>query len=343
LIQSITIHQYLEEYINIPLVDVRSPGEFAQGQLPLALNVPLFSNEERAIVGTAYKKQSKEKAMEIGLKFVQPKLQSFIDECKRIEKNEKIIIHCWRGGLRSKSFAEHLSNNGFTKVFLLEGGYKSFRTHVLLTFKSNYNLIVLGGYTGSGKTETLHELENLGEQIIDLEMLANHKGSAFGGLGEITQSSTEQFENNIFWEWKNLDKDRLIWIEDESRNIGRVFLPQDLYANIRFQNTIFMEIPVDKRAVFLKCGYSEIPHKSLEDAILKIGKKIGNENVQLAIQELEKRNYINVAKIALKYYDKRYLHGLNKRNKDTVSILQFRDVDPLKNADKLRKYVSRKA
>ena len=341
MINSITIHQYLEQHINIPIVDVRSPGEYTQGHLPLSFNVPLFSNEERAIVGTAYKQQSKEKAMELGLEFVQPKLQSFIDECNQIKKDKKIIIHCWRGGLRSQSFADHLLNNGFTKVFLLEGGYKSFRTHLNSTFKGNYNLMVLGGYTGSGKTETLHELEKLGEQIIDLEKLAKHKGSAFGGLDELPQSTTEQFENNIFWQWKNLDQDRLIWIEDESRNIGNVLLPQDLYANIRIQKTVFMEIPIDQRAIFLKNSYSLLPQKSLKGAILRIGKKIGGENVHLAIEELEKGNYVNVAKIALKYYDKRYLHGLNKRNKDTVSILKFRDVNPLENADKLRKYVSR--
>ena len=335
----IHVSAYTSELTELPVIDVRSPSEFQKGHIPGAFNIPLFSDDERAIVGTAYKQQSKEKAIEIGLEFVQPKLSSFIEESQRLTSDKGIVIHCWRGGLRSQSFAEHLAKNGISKVYLIEGGYKAFRNIVLQQFELPYNLIVLGGYTGSGKTEILHEIKKNNQQVIDLEGVANHKGSAFGGFGDGSQSSSEQFENNLYWEWKKLDFTKSIWIEDESRNIGNNLLPAELYRNIREQKVIFIDIPRKERVNFLVEGYSSYSKLDLADAINRISRKIGGQNAQKALIELEDNNYNLVADLVLNYYDKRYLIGLQKRKEENIQHIDLPTTNHSKNALQLIKIV----
>jgi len=335
MLQIISVSDYCNKLFHIPVIDVRSPAEFQQGHIPNAINIPLFSNEERVIVGTTYKQQSKEKAIEIGYEFVEPKLALFLEKCTHKKTNDGIVIHCWRGGMRSQSFAEHLVKNGFKNVYLIQGGYKTFRTLVLQTFTENYTLTVLGGYTGSGKTEILHELEKMGEQVIDLEKFANHKGSAFGGFDHIPQPTSEQFENNIFWKWKKLDLTKNIWIEDESRNIGNALLPANLYQNIRSQKTIFVDIPRKERAKFLVEGYSHYSHKDLADAISRITKKIGGLNSQQALNALQNKKYHQVVELVLHYYDKRYLIGLQKRKAENVTKLELKSTHHQQNAIQL--------
>ena len=162
------------------ILDVRSPGEFTKGQIPGAFNLPVFSDEERVRVGTLYKRRSREVAFLEGLDFIAPKLRFFVEEAKRLAPHKKILIHCWRGGLRSQSMAVLLEAAGFS-CRILEGGYKAYRTYCreeLLDKDASF--ILVGGKTGSGKTVILHELIHLQEQVIDLEGLANHKGSVFG-------------------------------------------------------------------------------------------------------------------------------------------------------------------
>jgi tRNA 2-selenouridine synthase len=337
----VDISYYLEHMPNVPVIDVRSPGEFEKGHIPGATNIPLFTNEERAAVGTVYKRKSKEEAIELGYTFVTPKLDYFINKARELTSNSGIVIHCWRGGMRSKAFAEHLANNGIEQVYLIEKGYKAFRTKVLSTFEEEYSLNILGGYTGSGKTEILLELKNQGLQVIDLEGLAKHKGSAFGGIGFTEQPTVEQFENNLFWEWKTFDTSRPIWIEDESRSIGNVLVPQGLYENIREQPVIFIDIPRAERAKFLVTGYGECENTELAAAINRITKRLGGLNAQLALEYLENDDYLSVAELSLSYYDKFYKRGLNKRNPKLVRKIQLETVDPELNANQIRKYIER--
>ena len=165
----------------------------------------LYEVITRAEVGTVYVRQSRDKAIELGYKFVTPKLQQFIDLSEGVAPAKRVVIHCWRGGMRSASFAQHLEDNGFQEVYTIKGGYKAFRNHALKTFDYPFKLNVLGGYTGSGKTEILKKLNAMGEQVVDLEDLAHHKGSAFGGIGQAVQPTVEQFENDLFEAFRKLD------------------------------------------------------------------------------------------------------------------------------------------
>ena len=336
MLKEIDINTGLQLAKEIPIIDVRSPGEFEKGHIPGAVNIPLFSNSERADVGTAYKKQSKEKAMEIGLKYVEPKLDDFIQQSKKLAPDGRLIVHCWRGGMRSKAFAKHLHDNGFTDVSTLIGGYKTFRNYALDLFSAKAKLCTLGGYTGSGKTYILQWLQKMGEQIIDLEGLANHKGSAFGGIGQGNQPTIEQFENNLFWEWKNLDYSKIIWVEDESHRIGSVNIPMNLFENMRSEPVLFIDLPQPERVKHLVDEYADFPKTELAISINNISKRLGGENTTKALQSIENGDFKYVAELALKYYDKYYLRGLNKReNQKNIFTLNLSTMDFKQNAKKI--------
>jgi tRNA 2-selenouridine synthase len=323
------------------IIDVRSPGEYEKGHIPGAVNIPLFTNNERAHVGTVYKQQSKKEAVELGYKYVTPKLQWFIDKSFNVAPKGDVIVHCWRGGMRSQSFAQHLSENGFSKVQIIKGGYKSFRHFVLNTFEKEFRLRILGGYTGSGKTYILKELENLGEQVIDLEGLANHKGSAFGGIDQPQQPTVEQFENNLHKEWLKLNQSNPIWLEDESHNIGSDKIPMPLYLQMRNSNLFFLDIPKEERARHLVSEYGVCNRKLLAESIHRIAKRLGYENEKKAIEMLEQNNLYDVALITLHYYDKSYLKGMSARNKEKVFTIKADHINHKKNAEILLKYLNK--
>ena len=191
--KEISIKEFLSSRTNTPIVDVRSPKEYQLAHIPGAINIPLFNDAERAMVGTTYKHEGREKAITQGLELVGPKMAEFVAEGKRILQEHQavyITMHCWRGGMRSKSMAT-LFNFAGIPTLTITGGYKVYRNAVQQSFANPLHLIVLGGKTGSAKTAILQALQQQGEQIIDLEKLANHKGSAFGQLGEDPQPSSE--------------------------------------------------------------------------------------------------------------------------------------------------------
>jgi tRNA 2-selenouridine synthase len=339
MVHKIDIEIFLKRIKEIPVIDVRSPGEFEKGHIPGAVNIPLFSNQERAHVGTVYKVKSKEKAIEVGYKYVLPKLEDFISKSEKIAPNKELIVHCWRGGMRSQAFAKHLSDNGFKTVYVLNGGYKTFRNFALNSFSTEAKICVIGGYTGSGKTYILNQLEKMGEQIIDLEGNANHKGSAFGGIGNGGQPTIEQFENNLFWDWKELDYSKTIWIEDESSRIGNVNIPMTLFENMRTKPVVFMEIPREERVKHLVVDYADYPKEDLIDSIERITKRLGGKNTKTATQSIKDNDFADAANLALIYYDKYYLRGLNNRTlQDKIFKLKLDSVDAIKNSEKIKKY-----
>lgn len=333
MVQEIEIGDFLKE--NGPLIDVRSPGEFAKGHIPGACNIPLFSDEERAEVGTVYVRQSREKAIDLGYRFVKPKLDWFIDKTLRAAPLREVTVHCWRGGMRSQSFASHLSENGFKKVSIVRGGYKSYRFHLLESFSTPCNIRIIGGYTGSGKTLVLSELRKLGEQTVDLEALACHKGSAFGGIGQPDQPTTEQFENNLFEIWRHFDFSRIIWLEDESHNVGGVNLPMNLYLQMKSAGVFFLRLPKTERARQLVLEYGSLDKKMLATAISMISKRLGGDVTKQALTALENGEFDQVAQLALYHYDKMYLKSLNQRKPETLVPIDFKTIDPLHIAQTL--------
>lgn len=340
--QIISIDFYFNNYAHLPLIDVRSPGEFAKGHIPSAHNVDLFTDKERAVVGTAFKKESKEKAIAIGYEFVTPKLNDFVLKAHEIAPEKILVVHCWRGGMRSNAFADHLIKNGFEKVYVIEKGYKAFRTYVLQFFENNFDLKIIGGYTGTGKTEILHFLEKKGQQIVDLEGLANHRGSSFGGIDLAPQPSTEQFENKLFSILRSLNPNKPIWIEDESRSIGNIAIPELFYLKMRTAPVYFIAVPLEERIQHLVNTYANLNQDKLAAAITRITKRLGYDKAKFALDALENKNYYKVLEITLFYYDKHYLQGLQKREK--ASVLEFKcpTVNPEETADFLISLITKK-
>ena len=337
MIKFITVEEALN--LQIPIIDVRSPLEHEKGHIPNSTNIALFSNEERAHVGTVYKQQSKEEAIELGYTYVNPKLNQYILDAKKVAPNGSVIVHCWRGGMRSQSFAEHLIANGFEDVSVIEGGYKAFRKFVLDYFKTPFSLKIIGGYTGSGKTEILQYLKKHGEQIIDLEGLAHHKGSAFGGIGQDEQPSVEQFQNNLYAQLYQLNLNKTIWLEDESHNIGKVSLPTSLFDQMQKADILFLEIPKEARAQHLVEGYADCGDEFLKDGIQRITKRLGGLRTQQALKFLANKDYYNVALMTLNYYDKYYLLGLQKKSASRIRKLKFASTNHYQNALEILKYI----
>ena len=340
MIERISISEYLEMRDKVDVVDVRSPAEFDKGCIPGAFSIPLFDNEERAIIGTIYKQQSKEAAIKRGYDFVNPKLDSYISEAEKIAPNKILAIHCWRGGMRSGSFAQHLSDNGFDTVYVIEGGYKAFRNYTLSFFEKEFKLIILGGYTGSGKTEILHEIAKTNEQVIDLEGLANHKGSAFGGIGQGDQPSVEHFQNKLFMEMYLFDRSKYIWLEDESLSIGRVVIPRELFDQMRAHKVYFIDIPRAERAKFLTTTYGVQDRESLKVSVDRISKRLGPLNTKISLEAIDKGDLLTVAELTLLYYDKSYKKGFDLRPEELKEIIELEKIDHKVNADILMDFIS---
>lgn len=320
----------VEEWIMraTPVIDVRSPGEFALGHIPGATNLPLFTDEERARVGTLYKQVGREKALLEGLRFVGPRMAGLVDESLRIAPDKCIRVHCWRGGERSVSVGWLLGKAGFTEVLTLLGGYKAFRSHARASIGQERSIKVLGGFTGSGKTEVLQQLTALGEQVVDLEALASHKGSSFGALGQQPQPTTEQFENLLWEELRAKDPARPVWVEDESLMIGRVSIPQAFFAQMRGAKMYFVEVPLEQRVDRLVRDYGGFPKEALADAVRRIAKRIGPQHCKRALEALDAGDLRPVAQITLRYYDKAYLHGASRRYRDKVIHIDAADHTP---------------
>ena len=299
----------------IPVCDVRSPSEFTAGHIPGAFNIPIFSDKERELVGIKYKKEGRIPAIKEGLDLASPQISVKLDQALKSAADNQLLVHCWRGGMRSEAMAWLFSMAGIN-TNVLDGGYKSYRHFILEKLSEQRKVIVLGGLTGSSKTHLLNHLKGLGQQVIDMEGLANHKGSAFGSLGQLPQPSTEQFANLLYDEWKRSDPEAPVWIEDESRNIGTVFMPENLYENMQKAPAIIIMMDVKTRLPRLVEEYSKFPRESLITSILKINKRLGGDNTRDAISAVEAGDFAKAIEIALLYYDKAYMFGLTRKSSE---------------------------
>ena len=296
----------------LPVIDVRSPGEFMQGHIPGAHNIPLFDNEERARVGTTYVKIGKEPAIELGKSIAGEKTDYYLDAIEKVVPEKQMLLHCWRGGMRSAKIAAFYADAGY-KVFVLEGGYKAYRGYIRKQFSSGRPIFLIGGYTGSGKTGILKEIGKLGHQIIDLEALACHKGSNFGHLGQNKQPTTEQFENYLYQQWTDLEPLKPLWLEHESMNIGSVTLPDTFHTAMLKGTLFFIELPKAYRISRLVDEYACFEKPVLQSVLEHLGQYMGSYQAREVLIALQNDDFEKVADITLVYYDKLYENSLTRR------------------------------
>ncbi|WP_320674460.1 tRNA 2-selenouridine(34) synthase MnmH [Prochlorococcus sp. MIT 1341] len=329
---------------NGPLVDVRSPSEFSQGHYPGSINLPLFSDEERKEVGKTYKKAGREKAILLGLKYTGPKMERLASSLLKIARTEgittkgnhpnQIRIYCWRGGMRSSSMA-WLAELIDLNPILLNGGYKSYRNWALEQFGKSFSLKLIGGRTGTGKTDLLIALEKQGEAVIDLEGVANHRGSSFGGFGLPKQPTSEQFENLLAEELqKCIDKQATkIWLEDESANLGLCRIPHLLFQQMKKAPILEITRTEKERIEKLVEVYSHFGKHSLEEATLRIARRLGPQRTSRAIASIHEEDWAEACKEIINYYDRCYDHQLD--NAPSRISINVSGLNPTKAAKKL--------
>ena len=346
-VKKIAINEFIELYPSHLIFDVRSEGEYTHAHIPGAISLPLFNNEERKVVGTAYKKESKQKAIKLGLDYFGVKMRTmveFVEQHTKNNPNQKIIIHCWRGGMRSSGVAWLLDLYGFD-VYTVVGGYKAFRKWTMEQFEKEYSFHILGGYTGSSKTEVLKLLGENKQHIIDLEGLAHHKGSAFGSLGQLPQPSQEMFENKIALSLYENSKQNInpIWIEDESQRIGSINIPNPLWNTMRNSPLYFMEIPFEERLDFILKNYGSFDKEKLVNAIMRIQKRFGPLETKTAINFILEGDIKSAFSLLLKYYDKHYIKAMHNRENLELLLhtIPSNTIDSETNKEALLSYIKK--
>lgn len=301
------------------LLDARSPGEFAEAHIPGAVSFPLFDDAERAEVGTMYKQEGREMAVERGLEFIGPRMADMVRSAKALfaEQPDRRPIHmyCWRGGMRSGSLSWLLRTAGMP-VVLLEGGYKAYKQTLPALMGQEWPLVRVGGYTGSAKTAVLQALAEAGEQTVDLEGLARHFGSAFGNLNRHDQPTSEHFRNLLAECLVGLDPTRRIWVENESRKIGKVHVPEPFYKRMIACPALEMLRSTQDRVDHLVGMYGAYDTALLHQAFEAIRSELGGAETTEASAALQQDDLATAARIALDYYDRTYEHGLQKRAGD---------------------------
>jgi len=335
----ITIEEFLTLSETIPVADVRTPAEFTHGHIPGAFNLPLFSNEERVKVGTTYKQQGREAAILLGFDLTGPRWSGFIHQALQIAPHKRIALHCWRGGMRSAAMAWALDLYGF-EVRTIRGGYKSFRRWALRQWERPYPLSVIGGMTGSGKTHILKRLHASGEQIIDLEDLAQHQGSTYGSLNRLIQPTQEQFENNLALQLAKIEINRPVWIEDESQNIGKCLIPKPLWTLLRSATLFDLRVPEENRVAALLAEYGDLDKDFLIGSTERIGRRLGPEQTKAAITAIREGRMADFIRQVLVYYDKTYQKGLVTRDPNNIIPIFATTGDPERNAAQLL-YIAR--
>ncbi len=309
------------------LIDVRAESEFAQGHIPHFLNLPLLNDTERHQVGLAYKTFGQERAIKLGHGLVNPQANERIEGWKNeicISSHKRGLITCWRGGLRSKLVTLEMTKLGLAAI-QVEGGYKAMRRELLLTLEGPPSLYVLSGMTGSGKTQMIRALPTTNK--IDLEALAEHRGSSFGQLLAVKQPSTATFENRLalsIWE-----KTGPLVVEDESRGIGRVTIPTGFLKQLRTAPLIILDMPVEQRAKHIYEEYiatpyaAGVPLPTLQLEAVKglqcIRKRLGGSLTDLLLSKTHaafdrdnidlELHMIWISLLLVEYYDKLYLHS----------------------------------
>jgi tRNA 2-selenouridine synthase len=319
---TISIEDFFALRKTLPVVDVRSEGEFQSGHISGAINIPILNNQERVLVGTDYKQKGQLEAIKTGFRLVGPRLLDIINEAEKVTDAKELLVHCWRGGMRSSNFCQFVGMAGI-KTHSLKGGYKTYRQKALESFAKPLKLILLTGCTGSGKSEILRALRANGEQVLDLETLASHKGSVFGGLFMNPQPSTEQFQNNLFESILQLDPNKPVWVEDESIAIGQIFLPREFWLQMNMSPLVQLQVDKEVRVNRLVEEYGKANRDEFLAIMSRIVKRLGGQHFNTAKQKLLEGDMVAVMHTLLTYYDKAYLHGIEKRKERIKRIVEW--------------------
>lgn len=323
------VRQSILEFLNLslPVIDVRSPSEFADGHLESAINIPILDNQNRAIIGKTFKQQGREAAIQMGFKLVNPLRNKLLNDLEAQVDRKQIALYCARGGLRSNHMASFFAEHGYT-VYLLNGGYKAYRNHLLRIISEFKRIVILSAFTGSGKTEILHALRKKGAQVLDLEGLAQHKGSVFGALGYSEQPSSASFHNQIFNELKHYNPNEVLWVENESFTIGKVHLPIELWLQMKKSQGVEITVPQAERVQWIKQTYGLYQTSDLIACIQQLKKRLGDELCR-KISNLVAEAQLELAiEALLKYYDRAYEMGRVKRNCHDYVKIPFEHLDP---------------
>ena len=311
-----TDYKEILKFKNPIFIDLRSEGEFEDGTILGAISMPILSNEERKIVGTLYASGDVKRAKEKGVEFFAPKLTDYYKRISQMEEDHEVVLFCSRGGFRSTALFNLLKTLGHN-VYKLNYGYKSYRKYVLNfmdTFK-DYEYVVLKGYTGCGKTEILKELRKRGENVLDLEGLARHRGSLFGGVGMGFQPSQKTFESELMESFKSF-KQGPIFVEGESPRIGSINLPSELIKAMAQTDKVFLiEDTIERRTERIKSDYlSDYGLEKKEELISafeNLRRYISAKRYENYLKLLDEENFDLIIKdLIIKYYDANY--SINK-------------------------------
>ncbi len=297
--------------------DVRSPAEYAHAHIPGAISLPLFNDEERAQVGTIYKRQGKEPAIRLGIQLVGPKLLTLYDAACQNAK-----IYCWRGGMRSGFVRHFLFSTGFRAV-QLQGGYKAFRRKMLELFTHDRSVCVIGGFTGSGKTEVLEALKKRGQQIVDLEGLAQHRGSVYGALEHCHQPTVEQFENLLGMALFSSCSNQPLWLEHESRLIGSCVVPGPFFEAMKRAPLFVIPCSFEERVARICTLYADHPPEFWIAATKKLEKRLGGACAKAVIAKVHDSDLAGMIRLLLPYYDKAYTFAMSKHPGTVIHLPEY--------------------
>ena len=309
------------DFSRYQLVDVRSPSEFAQGHIPGAVNVPLFFDEERHVIGCTYKDDGRPEAVLKGLEFVGPRMAELAKQGQQLAERGHLLLYCARGGMRSDSVGwlwERMGLGGQR----LAGGYKTYRKWVLAQSSGSRTFLIIGGKTGSGKTELLHHLSGSGEQILDLEALAHHKGSVLGNLGQPPQPTQQQFENELASQLVRMDDRRPIWLENESKRIGKVQIPDGLWQQMLGASLIEIDMPLEDRITRLVSEYGCFSAEEVHRQLSYIAKRIGRERLKAIDDYMRGGQLREASRLMCEYYDRKYRNGTDnlRESKEEMTV-----------------------
>lgn len=333
MIYQVSSQNFFKQAHDVPIIDVRAPQEYIHAHIPGAHNVPLFSDQARAQVGLLYKQEGKHAAIKLGLSIVGPRLLELVKHIEAIAPQKIVRMHCWRGGMRSQSLAWLLNMSGFN-VYLLEGGYKQYRAYMREQFAKKFNLISIGGKTGSGKTDFLKTLASLDYSVIDIENLANHKGSVFGHVGSQEQPSQEQFENLLGLALLNHDSSKPLFVEKESRRIGKLLLPEDFFKQLQTAPSVSIQASKQERIQRIMRDYGMADKRDLCNAVKKIEKHLGGLACKTISNQILENNYDSAISSLLNYYDAYYGEQEN--------ITQYTILDPaIADSTEIKKFITR--